>query len=115
MTPKNRSSKETKIDNPLNPEGTDEGETSKSKPPTPAEKTTSKVTINHIEDDLLGRARGFLARTYMEGPLEDIDRMDDLFNEALRQYLPKLEKKYNGGEPFQKPRQLPRGRKPKAG
>lgn len=100
-----RTSQETVINNPLeNPPET----------PQPPERTFSKVTVNRVDDNLLGRARGFINQVNMEGPLEGIDSLDDLFNKALADLLPKLERKYNDGQEYKPPRRLQRGRKPSA-
>lgn len=109
MTSKRRASEEITISNPLDE---DQGAEEPQEEPAAPSHTYTKVTLNRVDDQLLGRAKGFIAKVNMEGPLDGIDDLSDLFNNALAQYLPKLERKYNDGEEFKAPRRLPRGRKP---
>ncbi len=75
-------------------------------------KESAKVTLNRVDTELLGRARGLVARANMEGPIEGVDDLSGVVNAALALWLPRMEKKHNGGESFPAPRRLPRGRKP---
>lgn len=102
-----KQSQETQINNPLDPPKDEQGGGSEQ-----PQRTYSKVTIGRMDDHVMGRIRGLIAKVNMEGPIEGIDDVSDFINKASERLITDLENKHNEGEKFPAPRRLPRGPKP---
>ena len=74
-----------------------------------AEGDTVKITVNGVDPDLWGRARGIIGEAHLSGPIDGIDDASSLITNALKRRVPWIERKYNDGEPYPTPYRLPTG------